>query len=139
MSRFWEFRTSGSIRGVLALFLALVVVSPGAGQWYTPQSDRDLRLTWVVETLGPSQVRVLGNVQNLSSLPLNQAAVRAEGLDEGGRVVSRARGYISRQIPPRGSGPFEVRLILAGTEHQYRVTIDYFEFWEPRSREDQSP
>lgn len=60
MSRFWGFRASGGVRVVLALFLALVVVSPGAGQWYTPQSDRDLRFTWVVETLGPSQVRVLG-------------------------------------------------------------------------------
>lgn len=140
MSRFREFRTSDSVPGVLALFLALVVVSPGAGQWYTPQSDRDLRLTWVVETLGLSQVRVLGNVQNLSSLPLNQAALRAEGLDQAGRVVSRAWGYVSRPIPPGDSSPFEVRLILTGTERQYRVTIDYFEFWEPsRSRGDRSP
>jgi hypothetical protein len=140
MGPFWKFPTSRSLHVALAVFFALVVVSPGAGQWYTPQSDRDLGVTWVVETLGPSQVRILGNLQNLSGLPLNQAALRAEGLDPAGRVVSRAWGYVSRQVPPRGSGPFEVRLILAGTEQQYRVTIEYFEFWEPsRSREDRSP
>ncbi len=139
MGRSRKSRLSDGILGALAQILFWVVVSAGAAQWYLPQSDRDLHLTWVVETLGPSQVRIHGDIQNLSGLPLNQAALRAEGLDQAGRVVSRAWGYVSRQVPPGSSWPFEVRLTLAGTEQQYRVTIEYFEFREPRSRQDQSP
>lgn len=116
--------------GVLCLSV-FVASSPSAAQWYTPQSDRDLRLTWVVETLGPSMARIVGDMRNLSDVPATRVTLRVEGLDQAGRVVSRARGYVPREIPARGSVPFEVRLSLSGKEEKYRVTVDFFEFLEP--------
>lgn len=115
---------------VLCLFV-FVASSPGGAQWYTPQSDRDLQLTWVVEALGPSMARIVGDVRNLSGLPATRVALRVEGLDHTGKVVSRARGYVPREIPARGAVPFEVRLSLSGKEEKYRVALDFFEFLEP--------
>jgi len=107
-----------------------VASSPGGAQWYTPQSERDLQLTWVVETLGP-MARIVGEVRNLSGFLATRVALRVEGLDQTGKVVSRARGYVPREIPARGAVPFEVRLSLSGKEEKYRVTVDFFEFLEP--------
>ena len=96
---------------VLCLFV-FVASSPGGAQWYTPQSDRDLQLTWVVEALGPSMARIVGDVRNLSGLPATRVALRVEGLDHTGKVVSRGRGYVPREIP----------------------AVDFFEFLEPAGR-----
>ncbi len=125
--------------GVLCLSV-FVASSPAAAQWYTPQSDRDLQLTWVVETLGSSMARIAGDVRNLSGFPAIRVAIRVEGLDPAGKVVSRARSYVPREIPARGAVPFEVRLSLSGKEEKYRVTVDFFEFLEPaRGGRPQSP
>ena len=126
--------------GAVALSLSLIIaVSPGVAQWYTPQSDRDLHLTWVVETLGPSGVRIVGDVRNLSGLPARRVVLKAEGLDERGKVVSRARGYVPGDIPTRGASTFEVRFSPTGTEQQYRVTVESFEFVEPGRGRSESP
>jgi hypothetical protein len=123
---------------VFALALG-IPVAPGAGlaQWYTPQSDRDLRVTWIVETTGTSGAQIVGKVQNLSRLPASRVVLRADGLNEAGRVVSRARTAV--QVPAQGSSPFEIRLQLAGMEQQYRVTVESFEFGEPRRGRSESP
>ncbi len=113
------------------LALLIAGASPGAAQWYTPQSDRDLRLTWNAERIGPSRVLILGDIQNASSLPATRVALRAEGLDEAGKIVSRTRAYVPGEVPPRGSSSFEIRLVPSGSERQYRVTVDYFEFLDP--------
>ena len=110
-----------------------VASSPGGAQWLTPQSDRDLQLTWVVETLGP-MARIVGEVRNISGFLATRVALRVEGLDQTGKVVSRARGYVPREIPARGAVPFEVRLSLSGKEDKYRVAVDFFEFLEPAGR-----
>jgi hypothetical protein len=127
--------------GAVSLILSLIVDGPpGAAQWYTPQSDRDLRVRWVVESVGTSQVLVQGDIQNRSGFPARRVVLRAEGLDGSGKVVSRARGYVSGDIPARGSASFTVRLSLTGLEQTYLVTIDSFEFLEPSRRgESHSP
>ena len=140
MAPYRECRMSKAMPGAVALALALTIWwSPGAAQWYAPQSDRDLRLTWVIETIGSSAVRIVGNVQNLSDLPASRVVLRAEGLDQAGRVISRGRGAVAREIPARGSAPFEVRLSPVGKEEKYRVTVELFEFVEPRRGRAESP
>lgn len=125
--------------GALGLVLTLMIgVCPGEAQWYSPQSDKLLRLTWSTERLGPSRILILGDVQNLGEYPATRVILKAEGLDENGKVVSRARGSAQQQIPPRGSSPFEIRLIPSGSERQYRVTVESFEFLEPLSDRSQS-
>ncbi|MBI4607955.1 MAG: hypothetical protein HY726_02965 [Candidatus Rokubacteria bacterium] len=118
------------VAGALALALMLGVC-PAAAQWYSPQSDRLLRLNWSAERLGPSRMLILGDVQNLSDQPATRVTLRVEGLDQTGKVVSRARGYVQGDIPPRGASPFEIRFIPSGAERQYRVTVEFFEFREP--------
>ena len=126
--------------GVVALsFPLLLGVAPGAAQWFTPQSDRDLKLNWSAERLGPSRVLILGQIQNASGNPANRVILRAEGLDQTGRVVSRVRGYVLGEVPPHGASNFEIRLVTSGSEQQYRVTVDYFEFVDPFERERRSP
>ncbi len=124
----------------LAVWLPLAInAAPVAGQWYTPQSDRDLRLTWNAERMGPSRVLILGDIQNLSAQPATRIVLRAEGLDEAGKVVSRARGHVAQEVPSHGTANFEIRLVTSGSERRYRVTIDYFEFVDPFQRESRSP
>jgi hypothetical protein len=124
-----------SRRAAAALAL-LVVLGPGAApagaQWMSPQSDKDLRLTWNSERIGPSRVLILGGIQNLSRLPASRVVLKAEGLDESGKVVSRARGYVSPDVPAQGSSNFEIRIVPSGSERQYRVTVESFEFVDPR-------
>jgi len=122
-----------SRRAVTALAL-LVALGPGAAyaQWMSPQSDKDLRLTWNSERIGPSRVLILGGIQNLSRLPASRVILKAEGLDESGKIVSRARGYVPRDIPAQGSSDFEIRIVPSGSERQYRVTVESFEFVDPR-------
>jgi len=125
--------------GVLALLVALGLSAiPAGAQWLSPQSDKDLRVTWNSERIGPSRVLILGDIQNLSRLNANRVILKAEGLDESGKVVSRARGYVSRDIPGNGSSNFEIRLVPSGSERQYRVTVESFEFVDP-ARGSQSP
>ena len=126
--------------GAAALALPFIVdMSPAAAQWYAPQSDRDLRLNWSVERLGPSRVLILGDIQNLSEYPVSGVILRAEGVDPAGKVVSRGRSSVHAEIPPHGSSFFEIRLATSGSEHRYRVTVDSFEFLDPRRRERHSP
>lgn len=126
--------------GAFVLGLAVLAShSPGAAQWFTPQSDRLLRLNWTAQRLGPSRVLIVGEIRNLSDLPASQVVLRAEGLNEAGRVISRARGYVGQSVPPRASSPFEIRLIPAGAERSYRVRVESFEFHEPARERPESP
>lgn len=126
---------SKRLLGAGALVLTLMVgVWSVSAQWFTPQSDRLLKLTWNTERLGPSRMLILGDVRNLAEHPASRVVLRVEGLDENGRVVSRGRGYVQGDIPPKGSSSFEIRFIPSGAERQYRVTVEFFEFLEPRGR-----
>ena len=125
-------------RRALRVFALLVVLGLGAdpagAQWVSPQSDKDLRLTWNSERIGPSRVLILGGIQNLSRQPASRVVLKAEGLDESGKIVSRARGYVSGDVPAHGSSNFEIRIVPSGSERQYRVTVESFEFVDPARR-----
>jgi hypothetical protein len=115
---------------VLALVLAAAWVGPAAAQTYTytPQSSKDLTVTFQIQREGGSRVLVLGEVRNGSSQPCERVVLKAEGLDENGRVVSRARAYVQGQVAAKAAAPFEVRLASTGNERRYRVEIETFEF-----------
>src|SRR3989304_5170923 len=94
-------------RRALRVFALLVVLglgaAPAGAQWVSPQSDKDLRLTWNSERMGPSRVLILGGIQNLSRQPASRVVLKAEGLDESGEIVSRARGAGPGGVPPHGA------------------------------------
>ncbi len=120
---------------MIARLLAIVLLvafcaAPAFAQTYTftPQSSKDLTLTFQVEREGGSRVLILGEVRNGANQPCERVVVKAEGLDENGRVVSRGRAYVSGTIRGKGSAPFEIKLSSAGSERRYRVEIETFEF-----------
>ena len=114
---------------LFALLLAAPVASLRAGgETFTPQSASGLNVTFTTEKGGGTRVLVFGEVRNITPSPAQRVVVVAEGLDESGRVVSRARAYVTGTISSRGSAPFEIRMNAAGSEKRYRVQVESFEF-----------
>jgi hypothetical protein len=119
------------IRHLALPWLLLAALAPAAAaQTVTPQSSSGLHLTFSTERTGPTRVLIFGEVSNSTNSPCQRVVLLAEGLDESGRVVSRARGWVSGSIPSRGKSSFELRLLAAGSERRYRVQIEAFEFLE---------
>lgn len=118
-------------RAVLALLVLLAggaLALPAArAQTYTPQSGSALSVTFQTERMGAGRVLVFGDVRNSSSNSYERVTLLAEGLDETGAVVSRARAYVTGSIPARGSSPFECRLPSGGRERRFRVSIESFQ------------
>ena len=121
------------------MLLAALWTFPALAQTYTftPQSSRDLVLTFQTQREGASRVLIQGEVRNTSTQACERVIVKAEGLDENGRVVSRGRGYVQGTINPRTTAPFEIRLSSAGSERRYRVEVETFEFGTRRGSEGQ--
>jgi len=113
---------------LLALVLAVLVALPASAQTFTPQSPAGLSVTFTTEKAGGTRLLVFGEVRNTNNMPAQRIVLLAEGLDQDGRVVSRARGYVLGSVPPHGAAPFEVRLLASGSERRYRVQIESFEF-----------
>ena len=119
------------ITRLLSTFLlAALCAAPAFAQTYTftPQSSRELTLTFQTQREGGARVLILGEVRNGSTQPCERVVVKAEGLDENGRVVSRGRAYVPGTIPARATASFEIRLSSSGSERRYRVEIETFEF-----------
>ena len=118
------------LRVLPVLLLAALWAMPVLAQTYTftPQSSKDLTLTFQTQKEGGSRVLVLGEVRNGSPQPCERIIVKAEGLDENGRVISRGRAYVTGTVRSRASAPFEIKLSSSGSERRYRVEIESFEF-----------
>ena len=117
----------------LLVLLVLLLAAPmdsraASGETFTPQSASGLNVTFTTEKGGGTRILVFGEVRNVTTTPAQRVVVLAEGLDESGRVVSRARAYVSGTISSRGSASFEIRMNAAGSEKRYRVQIESFEF-----------
>ena len=117
-------------RLVTGLLLAVLWAVPVFAQTYTftPQSSKDLTLTFQTQREGGSRVLILGEVRNGSFQPCGRVVVKAEGLDDNGHVVSLGRAYVPGIIGGRSRAPFEIRLSSSGSERRYRVEIETFEF-----------
>jgi hypothetical protein len=117
-------------RLVTGLLLAVLWAVPVLAQTYTftPQSSKDLTLTFQTQREGGTRVLILGEVRNGSFQTCERVIVKAEGLDDNGRVVSRGRAYVPGTIRGRTTAPFEIRLSSSGSERRFRVEIETFEF-----------
>lgn len=113
-----------------AFLLMALWAAPALSQTYTftPQSSKDLIVTFQTQREGGSRVLIQGTIRNSATQPCERVMVKAEGLDENGRVVSRGRAYVPGSIAPRGTATFEIRLSSSGAEQRYRVEVDTFEF-----------
>ena len=120
---------------ILPVFLLVALwAAPAVAQTYTftPQSSKDLTLTFQTQREGGSRVLIMGEVRNASAQACERVVVKAEGLDENGRVISRGRAYVTGTIRARTTAPFEIKLSSSGSERRYRVEIETFEFVTPR-------
>ena len=116
-------------RRFLAVALGVVgSVAPALAQTFTPQSPSGLSVTFSTEKTGAARVMLFGDVRNATNSSAERVVILAEGLDEGGRVVSRGRCFVSGTVPSRGSSPFEIRLSATGSEKRYRVQVESFQF-----------
>ena len=97
-------------------------------QTFTPQSSSGLSVSHTAEKAGGSRVMIFGEVRNATNSTAERVAIRAEGLDESGHVVSRGRAFVTGSVPSRGSAPFEIRLSASGSERRYRVQVESFQF-----------
>ena len=97
-------------------------------QTFTPQSSSGLSVSHTVEKAGGSRVMIFGEVRNATNSTAERVAILAEGLDEGGHVVSRGRSFVAGTVPSRGSASFEIRLLASGSERRYRVQVESFQF-----------
>jgi hypothetical protein len=119
------------VNRTLAIVLGLLLIGTAAlldAQTFTPQSSSGLSVSHTVEKAGGSRVLIFGDVRNSTNSTAERVAILAEGLDEGGRVVSRGRSFVTGTVPSRGSAPFEIRLLASGTERRYRVQVESFQF-----------
>ncbi len=115
-------------RVFLSGLLVGALPSLAGAQAFTPQSGAGLSVTFTTEKAGGSRVLVFGDVRNATNNMAERVVVLAEGLDEGGRVVSRGRCFVAGTVPSRGSSPFEIRLLGSGSERRYRVQVESFQF-----------
>ncbi|MBI2524789.1 MAG: hypothetical protein HYV93_02285 [Candidatus Rokubacteria bacterium] len=116
----------------LGLSLALALGAGAAGaQVYTPQSAAGLSVTFQSERMGASRIIIFGEVRNASTTPYEHVVLLAEGLDEGGQAVSRGRAWVPGIVPARGAAPFEVRLLSAGRERRFRVSVEAYQVAVP--------
>lgn len=117
------------LRTLLAAAGILLALSPAAwAQTFTPQSSSRLTVSFTTERVGSGRVLVYGEVRNGSNASCERIIVSVEGLDENGRVVSRARAYVVGVVASRGTSPFEVRMSSPGSERRFRVEIESFQF-----------
>jgi hypothetical protein len=105
-----------------------VLAATVVAQTYTPQSPVGLSVSFTTEKAGGTRILFFGDVRNASNTPAKHVTLLAEGLDENGRPVSRARGYVLGTVPSRGSSPFEIRMSASGSERRFRVQVESFEF-----------
>ena len=115
----------------LAVTLGLLLTGAVAlleAQTFTPQSSSGLSVSHTVEKAGGSRVLIFGEVRNVTNATAERVAILAEGLDEGGHVVSRGRSFVAGTVPSRGSAAFEIRLSASGSERRYRVQVESFQF-----------
>ena len=118
------------LRLPLTVLLVALWAAPVLSQTYTftPQSSKDLTLTFQTQREGGSRVLIQGEIRNGATQPCERVIVKAEGLDENGRVVSRGRVYVPGTIAPRSTVAFEIKLSSSGAERRYRVEVETFEF-----------
>jgi hypothetical protein len=114
-------------RSALALTLVASWFGPAFAQTYTPQSASPLSVTFEVERVGGQRVLIFGEVRNTSGATYDRVVLVAEGLDDTGRVVSRARAYVNGGCGLRGRSSFEVRLLSTGAERRFRVEVESFQ------------
>ena len=80
---------------------------------------------WEPHLVGGREAAVKGYVENHSRLQVGDVHLRVETLDEDGRVIGEAFGWVVGDVPAGGRGYFVVRVAVPGGI--YRVTVESYD------------
>ena len=115
---------AGRIAAALALVLA---AAGGAGTVSAPSGiDPRLRLEWEVGRMRNGRVEIQGYVYNDYMRSANNVRLLVETLDDQGRVIASAYGYVFGVVPSFNRTPFDVAIKTEGPS--YRVTVTQFDW-----------
>jgi hypothetical protein len=85
----------------------------------------DFSVGWEPHLVGGREAAVKGYVENHSRLQAGDVHLRVETLDEDGRVIGEAFGWVVGDVPAGGRGYFVVRVAVPGAI--YRVTVESYD------------
>jgi hypothetical protein len=120
----------GSLRLARAGLVAVLLGCAGAGPVLRPADfplhvahDGFLGLHWRVERT-PDGVVAVGIVEVFQPERIAEVGLDLQGLDRGGQVVSRVRGYASpRSFTGTDPWPFEIRLRPGAREERFELRV----------------
>jgi hypothetical protein len=105
-----------------ALFLALLTADGALGIESPSGIDPRLRLAWDVRQTRGGRPEIDGYIYNDYMRAASDVRLLVETLDENGRVIGCAYGFVLGVVPPFNRAPFDVPLRTAGASYRIRVT-----------------
>ena len=111
------------VRLVALLSVATLMVAPVSAA--EPDSAGSLTVEWGVSRDGQGQPTLQGYINNLYDVPVDNVAIRIDGIDAAGQTLSSDVTLIEGPVPGDGRIYFEVLAPEGATS--YRVTVDSFE------------
>lgn len=106
---------------LLATGLVLALSSVSAAQTMSAGSEDGLRPSWSDSAMGEGWRAVCGDVRNVRLVPARSVAIRVQGFDSGGHVVSTRDRDIPADVPAGSRAVFCVPMPAGATS--YNVTV----------------
>lgn len=112
---------------VLAGVCLVLIATDGVRAISSPSGiDPRLHFEYQVGRTRHGQPEIEGYIYNDYARPANNVRMIVETLDESGKVIGRAYGYVFGIVPAFNRTPFNVPLQTAGPS--YRLTVTSFEW-----------
>lgn len=103
--------------------LVVLVLALGASMAaaQTATADDGLRPTWSDNAMADGWRAICGDVRNVRHLPARSVAIRVQGLDSAGQVVSTRERYVTADVPAGSRAVFCVPMPAGAAS--YNVTV----------------
>jgi hypothetical protein len=109
------------LKTLLATGLVLGLSSASVAQTVSTDSDDNLRPSWSDSAMSGGWRAVCGDVRNVRQVPARNVAIRVQGLDSAGQVVSSRERYVNADVPAGSRAVFCVPMPAGATS--YNVSI----------------
>ncbi|MGH7414741.1 MAG: hypothetical protein ACREKJ_11135 [Candidatus Rokuibacteriota bacterium] len=106
---------------LLALALVLGPSSVAAAQPASAAPHDGLRPSWSDSAMSEGWRAICGDVRNVRDLPARSVAIRVQGLDSAGQVLSSRERYVTAGVPAGSRAIFCVPMPAGATS--YNVTV----------------
>jgi hypothetical protein len=109
------------LRKLLAPVLVLGLSGVATAQTMSAVSEDSLRPSWSDSAMSKDWRAICGDVRNVRNIPARSVAIRVQGLDSGGQVLSSKERYVSADVPAGSRAVFCVPMPAGATS--YNVTV----------------